>query len=681
MSDSPHLPEACDLLIEAGYVVPIEPHAVVLEDHAVAVRGSEIVAILPRAEARARFRATQVVSRPEAALMPGLVNAHTHNPMTLLRGVADDLPLMTWLQQHIWPVEAAVIGPEFVADGTTLAIAEMLRGGTTCANENYFFGDVQAAVYKKHGFRALVGAVIIDFPTAWAKTDDEYFAKAGELHDQWRTDPLIGTAFAPHAPYTVNDANFERVRMLSDQLDMQVHLHTHETAQEINDSIKLHGQRPLARLDRLGLVNDRLIAVHMTQLTDAEIHLCAERGVSVVHCPESNLKLASGFCPACALQRAGVNLAIGTDGCASNNDLDMFSENRTAAILAKAVADDATALDARWASASASVRSKSASRPTWSASTCPHWKPSRCTTCCRNWCTPPAASRSATSGSPASRSWCSASWSAWTCRASSPTRASGASASVISAPEPRRRKDSLMTAPHASSNFDQAELDKFAALANRWWDADGPQKPLHALNPVRLKYVADRVPLRGARVLDIGCGGGLLSEALAQAGADVTAIDLAPELVKVARLHALESGAKVDYRVQAAEDLAAEQPGSFDVVTCMEMLEHVPDPGAIIEACKRLLKPGGHLFLSTINRTAAAFAVAIVGAEYVARLLPKGTHHYQEFIKPAELARWLREADMQLVDVSGMAYEPWRNHARLSSRTDINYLAYAVKPA
>ena len=176
-------------------------------------------------------------------------------------------------------------------------------------------------------------------------------------------------------------------------------------------------------------------------------------------------------------------------------------------------------------------------------------------------------------------------------------------------------------------------------------------------------------------------GAGLLSEALAKQGAQVTAIDLAPELVKVARLHGLESGVQVDYRVQAAEDLAAEQPGSFDVVTCMEMLEHVPDPGAIIEACKRLLKPGGHLFLSTINRTAAAFAVAIVGAEYVARLLPKGTHHYQEFIKPAELARWLREADMQLVDVSGMAYEPWRNHARLSSRTDINYLAYAVKPA
>lgn len=209
-----------------------------------------------------------------------------------------------------------------------------------------FFPDVQAAVYKQHGFRALVGAIIIDFPTAWANSDDEYFARAIELHDQWRGDPLIGTAFAPHAPYTVSDANFERIRVLADQLDVLVHLHTHETAQEIADSIKHHGQRPLARLDRLDLVNDRLIAVHMTQLTEAEIQLCATRGVSVVHCPESNLKLASGFCPAFALHRAGVNLAIGTDGCASNNDLDMFSEHRIAAMLAKAVANDPTALDA-----------------------------------------------------------------------------------------------------------------------------------------------------------------------------------------------------------------------------------------------------------------------------------------------------------------------------------------------
>ncbi|WP_313496246.1 TRZ/ATZ family hydrolase [Pseudoxanthomonas mexicana] len=344
MSD--RIPEACDLLIEAGFVVPVVPHGVVLEHHAVAVTGGRIVAVLPVPEARSRFAPRETVSRPDAALIPGLVNAHTHNPMTLLRGVADDLPLKVWLQQHIWPIEAAVIGPDFVADGITLAIAEMLRGGTTCVNENYFFPDVQAATYKRHGFRARVGLPVIDFPTAWAASDDEYFDKADEVHDQWRDDALIATAFAPHAPYTVNDANFERVRMLADQLDIPVHLHLHETAQEVEQSLEKHGQRPIARLDRLGLVNERLIAIHMTQLTEAEMHLCAERGVSVVHCPESNLKLASGFCPACALERAGVNLAIGTDGCASNNDLDMFSETRTAALLAKAVAQDAAALDA-----------------------------------------------------------------------------------------------------------------------------------------------------------------------------------------------------------------------------------------------------------------------------------------------------------------------------------------------
>ncbi|MEP6632927.1 MAG: TRZ/ATZ family hydrolase [Luteimonas sp.] len=339
-------PQACDLLIEAGWVVPIEPHGVVLEGHAVAVRDGAIVAIAPIDEARVRFAASETVSRPDGVLIPGLVNAHVHNPMTLLRGVADDLPLKAWLQGHIWPIEAAVIGPQFVADGISLAIAEMLRGGTTCCNENYFFPDVQAATYKRHGFRARVGLPVIDFPTAWAKTDDEYFDRATEVHDQWRNDALIATAFAPHAPYTVSDGNFERIRMLADQLDLPVHLHTHETAQEVAQSQQEHGQRPLARLDRLGLVNDRLIAVHMTQLTEAEIHLCAERGVSVVHCPESNLKLASGFCPACALQRAGVNVAIGTDGAASNNDLDMFGETRTAALLAKAVADDASGFDA-----------------------------------------------------------------------------------------------------------------------------------------------------------------------------------------------------------------------------------------------------------------------------------------------------------------------------------------------
>lgn len=338
--------EVCDLLIEARWVVPVEPHGVVLNDHAVAVHGGVIVAVLPVAEAHARFEATQRVALPESVLIPGLVNAHTHNPMTLLRGVADDLPLMQWLTGHIWPIEAAIMGPEYCADGAELAVAEMLRGGTTCCNENYFFPDAIGSVYQRMGFRSRVGLPVIGFPTAWAATQDEYFDKALAVHERFHGDPLVTTAFAPHAPYTVDDASFSRIRELSVQLDIPVHCHVHETAQEITDSINVHGVRPLQRLRGLGLLNERLIAVHMTQLTGAEIAECAEQGVSVVHCPESNLKLASGFAPVEAMRRAGVNLALGTDGCASNNDLDMFGEMRTAALLAKAVAQDATALDA-----------------------------------------------------------------------------------------------------------------------------------------------------------------------------------------------------------------------------------------------------------------------------------------------------------------------------------------------
>jgi 5-methylthioadenosine/S-adenosylhomocysteine deaminase len=342
-------PQPVDLLIEARWVVPVEPHAVVLENHAVAVQGDRIVALLPIADARAAYAPRERVELAEHVLIPGLVNSHTHNPMTLLRGLADDLPLMVWLQQHIWPAEARVIGPEFVRDGVELAVAEMLRGGTTCANENYFFPDVIGATYRKLGFRAVVGLPVIEFPTAWANSQDEYFARAGEVHDSFRGDPLVSTAFAPHAPYTVSDESFERIRLQSDQLDIPVHLHTHETAHEIEEEKKRSGLRPFQRLQRLGLVNDRLIAVHMTQVTEGEIAACASAGVSVVHCPESNLKLASGFCPAEQFRRAGVNLAIGTDGCASNNDLDMFGEMRTAAQLAKAVAQDAAAFDAAFA--------------------------------------------------------------------------------------------------------------------------------------------------------------------------------------------------------------------------------------------------------------------------------------------------------------------------------------------
>ena len=339
-------PQPVDLLIEARWVVPVEPHAVVLEHHAVVVDAERIVALLPIAQARAAYAPRERVELGEHALIPGLINSHTHNPMTLLRGLADDLPLMTWLQDHIWPAEARVIGPEFVRDGVELAVAEMLRGGTTCANENYFFPDAIGATYRKLGFRAVVGLPVIEFPTAWAKTQDEYFERAGEVHDSFLGDALVSTAFAPHAPYTVSDASFERIRVLADQLDIPVHLHLHETAHEVEEERKKSGLRPFQRLQKLGLVNDRLIAVHMTQVTEGEIAACAEAGVSVVHCPESNLKLASGFCPAEKFRRAGVNLAVATDGCASNNDLDMFGEMRTAAILAKAVAQDASAFDA-----------------------------------------------------------------------------------------------------------------------------------------------------------------------------------------------------------------------------------------------------------------------------------------------------------------------------------------------
>jgi len=230
-------------------------------------------------------------------------------------------------------------------------------------------------------------------------------------------------------------------------------------------------------------------------------------------------------------------------------------------------------------------------------------------------------------------------------------------------------------------NFSQVEVDKFDELAHRWWDPSGPQKALHAMNPARLGYVADRVPLRGARVLDVGCGGGLLSEAMARAGADVTAIDLAPELLKIARLHGLESGIRVDYRQTSIESLLATGEAAFDAITCMEMLEHVPDPSAIIATCASLLKPGGRLLVSTLNRTVASFALAIVGAEYVARLLPKGTHQYRDFIKPSELAAWLRVAGLEMEDVSGPMYEPWSGTARISTRTDVNYIACASKPA
>lgn len=230
-------------------------------------------------------------------------------------------------------------------------------------------------------------------------------------------------------------------------------------------------------------------------------------------------------------------------------------------------------------------------------------------------------------------------------------------------------------------NADSRELAKFGALANRWWDENGPQRALHVLNPVRAGYVAAHCRLPDARVLDVGCGAGLLSEALAAAGARVSAIDLAPELIEVARLHLLESGVQVDYQCRSIAEVAAAEPESFDVLTCMELLEHVPDPAALLHDCARALKPGGHLFVSTLNRTPAAFALGIVGAEYVAGIVPRGTHRYAQFIRPSELAAWLRAAGLELFDLRGLYYNPLAPSARLGSRLDVNYIAAAVKAA
>ena len=338
--------ENVDTLIHARWVIPVEPDNTVHDYHSLAIKNGRIHAIVPTDEARRRYDAAVTLELDEHALIPGLINAHTHAAMSLFRGLADDLPLMDWLNNHIWPAEGTWVSPQFVHDGTQLAIAEMLRGGTTCFNDMYFFPDETARAADAASMRAAVGMILIDFPTAWAADADEYFRKGLALHDHYKGHPLIGTLFAPHAPYTVSNDPLERVRTLADQLNVQIHMHVHETNFEVQQAQQKLGERPLARLEKLGLLTPQLLAVHMTQLNDDEIADCARAGVSVVHCPESNLKLASGFCPVQKLYAAGINVALGTDGAASNNDLDMFSEMRTAALLAKAVAEDTSALPA-----------------------------------------------------------------------------------------------------------------------------------------------------------------------------------------------------------------------------------------------------------------------------------------------------------------------------------------------
>ncbi len=337
---------AADIRINARWVIPIEPAGVVLEHYAVIIRADRIAAVVPQHEADTRFHTRETLDLPQQVLLPGLINMHGHAAMSMFRGLADDLPLMTWLNDHIWPAEAQFVNAEFVADGTKLAIAEMLRTGTTTFSDMYFFPDISARVAADVGMRASVGLILIDFPTVWANSSEEYIDKGLAVFDKYKGHDLIKTAFAPHAPYTVSDEPLKQIRTLADELELNVHMHIHETAFEVSDAVKNTGQRPLARLNELGLLTPSLQAVHMTQLLDEEIDLLAASGSHVIHCPESNMKLASGICPINRLLSAGINVALGTDSSSSNNDLDMFGEMRSAAMLAKISTMDATAAPA-----------------------------------------------------------------------------------------------------------------------------------------------------------------------------------------------------------------------------------------------------------------------------------------------------------------------------------------------
>ncbi|MBN1240581.1 MAG: TRZ/ATZ family hydrolase [Gammaproteobacteria bacterium] len=340
------MPQRIDAMICPRWTVAVEPDITPQRDLALAIDNGRIVALLPRAEAERRFAPDALHERPDHVLLPGLVNAHCHAGMTLFRGYADDMPLDRWLTERIWPAESKWVGPEHVRDGTRLAIAEMLRGGTTCFSDMYYFPDVVAETAIEAGIRAVVGMIAIEFPTPWAADPDEYISKGIAVHDRHRHSPLITTTFAPHAPYTVSDQTLSRIRQLADELEVPIHTHVHETAAEIAEALEKTGQRPLARLERLGLLTPALTAVHATQLLDAEIEALATAGATVVHCPRSNLKLASGACPVARLLDAGVNVALGTDGAASNNRLDLWSELSTAALFGKWVAGDATAVPA-----------------------------------------------------------------------------------------------------------------------------------------------------------------------------------------------------------------------------------------------------------------------------------------------------------------------------------------------
>ncbi|OZY84994.1 N-ethylammeline chlorohydrolase [Cellvibrio mixtus] len=335
-----------DLIIKARWIIPVVPANRVLENCAIAIDKGQILALLPHEEADRRYIARETVTLSSHVLIPGLVNAHGHAAMSLLRGYADDQPLHTWLNDHIWPAESRWVSEDFVRDGTELALAEMIKSGTTCFADMYFYPEQAAQACLDAQVRCQLAFPILDFPTAWGMGPDDYLNKGLSLHDNFRGNHLINIAFGPHAPYTVSDTPLHKIAVLAQEMDMPIHIHLHETAQEVSDSLAQYGRRPSQRMMDLGLLSPLTQCVHMTQIDETDIKLLQESGAHVIHCPESNLKLASGFCPVDKLLRGNINVALGTDGAASNNDLNLFSELKTAALLAKAVAGNAAALDA-----------------------------------------------------------------------------------------------------------------------------------------------------------------------------------------------------------------------------------------------------------------------------------------------------------------------------------------------
>lgn len=333
-------------LLHARWIVPIVPRNLVLENHTIAIDNGKIIDILPTKIAKKTYAAKNTLDRSHQVVIPGLINTHAHTPMNLLRGLADDLHLMDWLQNHIWPAEGKTLCADSVFDGSSLAIIEMIRGGTTCFNDHYFYPNDTARAAIKAGMRAVLGLWVGNAPTGWAKDADECIAKAKRDYANRPESALISYALAPHSPYITNDDSLLKTKKFADDHNLRIHIHLHETRTEIDIDLEKYGKRPLQRFDELGLLNERLIAVHMVHLTDDEIALCAKKKIHVSHNPESNLKLASGFAPVAKLLKAGVNVCLGTDGAASNNDLDMFGELRTAALIAKGITQDPTVLDA-----------------------------------------------------------------------------------------------------------------------------------------------------------------------------------------------------------------------------------------------------------------------------------------------------------------------------------------------